>query len=51
MVEFELKTVTITEQLDAIVSEVCDNLCKYPEQCKDESELEEHCRSCPLRRI
>jgi hypothetical protein len=48
--------IKVTEILDHVGYEICQNYCKYPEQYKDEKtgeELEtklyeEHCKNCPL---
>lgn len=42
---------TISEQLEQIASEICDNYCKYPEKWNaDDGELSdsEICKNCPL---
>ena len=51
---------TITEQLDEITCEICDQYCKYPDiakgEVKDAAAAEDYlyrkyCESCPLNRI
>ena len=54
----EPKEKTIMEQINAIVDDICDNYCKYPDVCmsekKDPDEAEdmlyqEYCVKCPMR--
>lgn len=43
---------TITEQLEEIAEQICDNYCKYIEKYSDYEKLvEEKCEHCPLWRI
>lgn len=30
-------------------SKMCDEYCKYPYICRDQEELNEKCRACPLK--
>lgn len=49
MRDFDSKT--ISQQLESIAEEICDNYCKYPEKWNEEDgELSdsEICRNCPL---
>lgn len=45
----------ITEQLEEIAGEICNNYCKYPDQWDEEKDgdLSESdiCRDCPLSRL
>lgn len=50
------KTKTITEQIQEVADDFCDNYCKYPDiwdEEKEGCELSEsdHCRNCPLNRL
>ena len=39
----------IKDQLDDIASMICDDYCKYRDECETQEELEEsHCNDCPL---
>ena len=31
-----------------VLSQICDKLCRFPRECENEEELEEHCSSCVL---
>jgi len=42
---------TVTEQVEKIKSEMCDEYCKYPLKAKGSEELDEICRHCPLNRL
>ena len=51
---------TIREQVEAIIGEICDKYCKYPDVCmsekKDPDEAEDllyskYCPLCPLSRM
>lgn len=33
------------------ISIICDQLCRYPRECKDEYELEARCEHCPLAEL
>lgn len=48
---------SITQQMNEIINEICDNYCKYPEACMSEREDPEdaedllymtYCEKCPL---
>lgn len=45
----------ITEQLEEIAGEICNNYCKYPDQWDEEKDgdLSESdiCKDCPLSRL
>lgn len=43
----------ITDILDQIETEICNNYCKWPEQYDkdDDSLIEEVCNNCPLNMI
>ena len=47
------KKITITQILDDIEAEICDEYCKYPYQFSDDeqAELDAICETCPLKRI
>lgn len=54
------ETKTITEQIEEVCNEICDNYCKYPqislEKYKDPDEAYEWlmnhcCEKCPLDRL
>ena len=41
----------LTETADGIYEVVCDELCRWPHECRDEESLwEDHCEKCPLKR-
>lgn len=42
---------TITEQIEVIRAEICDQICKYRETVDDEEELYKLCEHCPLGRL
>ena len=44
---------TISAQLaEKIVSQMCDEYCRFPRECECEDELhDEHCDSCPLMEL
>lgn len=39
---------TVMQQIEEIMSETCDNYCRFPIEAADEDELELHCDKCPL---
>lgn len=42
----------VMDMLQRIAGEVCDRLCKYPEDCEgDEDRLDEYCKECPLNKL
>jgi hypothetical protein len=44
--------VTVTELLEEIANDFCDNYCKYPSEYTDMDKLvEERCEKCPLMKI
>ena len=52
------RQLTITQQLDKVMSDMCDNFCKYPHMTppegKDEdwlSEADSPCSECPMLRL
>ena len=50
------KTKTITEQIQEVADDFCDNYCKYPDIWDEEKEgcklsESDHCRNCPLNRL
>lgn len=42
---------TVSELFVLITEQMCDNYCKFPEQCSSEDELMEHCENCPMTRL
>lgn len=47
---------SITEQIEEIKEDICNNYCKYPDtwdEQKEGCELidSEHCQNCPLNRL
>ena len=47
---------SITEQIEEIKEDICNNYCKYPDtwdEQKEGCELidREHCQNCPLNRL
>lgn len=34
--------------LEELTAEMCDGYCKWPNLCKNEDELDEHCAKCPM---
>lgn len=47
---------SITQQIEEIIEDICMNYCKYPEQWNEEAEGYElsesdHCKNCPLNRL
>lgn len=45
---------TVTEIIDDVETEICDNYCKYSDMYSDEEYdkmIEEVCDSCPLKRL
>lgn len=56
----EQKEKTVTELLQGIADEICENYCKYPEKCaaekSDPDEAEDllylnYCTNCPMSRV
>lgn len=45
------KPFTVTEILENIASQICDDYCKYPNEMNTEEELYEICEDCPLGRL
>ena len=41
----------ITQILEEIAAQICDEYCKYPSQIASQEELDRICESCPLERI
>ena len=46
---------TISQQLEEIANEICNDYCKYPDEWDEEKDGElsesEVCRNCPLNRL
>ena len=47
---------SISEQLEDIKTEICEKICRYPEQWDEEKEgcelsESEYCTNCPLNRL
>lgn len=41
----------LEEMADGIFEVVCDELCRWPHECKEEGSLwEDHCDKCPLKK-
>lgn len=41
----------INEMADGVFETVCDELCRWPHECGDETSLwEAHCNECPLKK-
>ena len=47
----EPKEKTISQILEEVASSICDDYCKFPNECKSEEELYEICEDCPLGRL
>ena len=50
---------TISEQMDAIINEICENYCKYPDVAKSEAKdvdyaddllYDKYCANCPMNK-
>ena len=39
---------TVFGLLNRMAEEFCDHYCKWPEECKTEGELVDHCWECPI---
>lgn len=55
-----IKDMTVTEQIEVIKDNVCDNICRWREHClsikKDPDDAQEYleenyCQNCPLGRL
>lgn len=50
-----MNEIPVTDILQRVAEEVCDDLCKYLAEANErgmsEKELNEHCEVCPLRKI
>ena len=50
-----MKEKTISQLLEEVANEICDNYCKYPAECSSEKEFEElldtHCLNCQLSKL
>lgn len=42
---------TIIEQMLSIKEEICDNYCHYRKTYRYQSDIDEKCEGCPLRRL
>lgn len=42
---------SLSEELEEIKAEICDQLCKHREKIEDEEELYKICENCPLGRL
>lgn len=47
---------SISKQLEEIANEICEKICKWPDQWDEEKEgcelcESEHCTNCPLNRL
>ena len=47
---------TITEQIEAVLNDMCSNYCKWPDLWDEEKEgcelsESDHCMNCPLNRL
>lgn len=47
----EDKKQTIPEIIEEVKIDICDNYCKYPNEIKDDEELNDICEKCPLGRL
>lgn len=45
------KEYSVTEQIEFIKAEICDDYCKYPELYRDEIVLMEKCKECVLGKL
>lgn len=41
------KEKTISQILEEVANSICDDYCKFPNECKSEEELYEICEDCP----
>ena len=50
-----MKEKTISQLMEEVANEFCDNYCKYQAEYSSEKEFEEildtHCSICPLRKL
>lgn len=51
----QMKEKTISQLLEEVANEICDNYCKYPAEYNSKKEFEElldtHCLNCPLSKL
>lgn len=45
------KLYKLDSEMEEIMESICDNYCKYPEQCFDEDDLVDKCIECPLNNL
>ena len=45
------KEKTISQILEEVANSICDDYCKFPNECKSEEELYEICEDCPPGRL
>lgn len=47
-----MKTWEISDmRLNEVIEAICDDYCKWPDECSNQEELTEKCNDCPLNNI
>jgi len=44
-------TACFETEVGKVVEQICDKYCKFPIECKNQDELDEHCDNCVLIRL
>lgn len=37
--------------LEELAERICEEYCRWPQECKEQDELDEKCEACPLNRL
>lgn len=45
------KEKTVYEIIEEVVVKICEDYCKYPNICQNESDMHKICAECPLNRL
>lgn len=40
-----------SEALEKITEKFCEKYCKFPQECKDQNELDDICDECPMNEL
>lgn len=49
--ELVQKLGAIEDKSETLISNLCDNYCKYPKQMQNQADLDEICERCPMPKL
>jgi len=47
----EQKSITVSDIIEDVVCEICNEYCRFPFEIEDEDELLKKCENCPLNQL